>query len=139
MGIEHDHITNTFKGGEEFHSVATLLQMFQALVQKVKDAAAAEINENKENNSNQHYFFENLQLTEEHLVFKFSSIDSRVKCTEIVMSVNVMKVTSRVITSVIISLSDLLPMVGLEVGMAINNAAGCNWVLFHDTLSTHTF
>jgi hypothetical protein len=52
------------------------------------------------------------------LVFKFSSIDPRVKCSEIVWSVNVMKVTSGVITFVIIDLHDLLPMVGLEVGMA---------------------
>jgi hypothetical protein len=43
-GIEHNHITITLKGGDKSHNVATLLQMFQALAQKVKDAAAAEIN-----------------------------------------------------------------------------------------------
>jgi len=30
-------------------------------------------------------------------------------------------------------------MVGLEIGMVTSNAAGCNWVSFRDTLSTHTF
>jgi hypothetical protein len=30
-------------------------------------------------------------------------------------------------------------MVGLEIGMATSDAAGCNWVSFWDTLSTHTF
>jgi hypothetical protein len=59
--------------------------MFQALAQKVKDAAVAEINVNEENESNQHSILENLQLPEEHFVFKFSSIDPRVKCYEIVI------------------------------------------------------
>jgi hypothetical protein len=72
-------------------------------------------------------------------VFKFSSIDPKVKCSEIVASVNDTKVTSGVITSVIIALRDLLPMVGLDVGTAMSDAAGCNWVLYCDTLPTHTF
>ncbi len=72
-------------------------------------------------------------------MFKFSSIDPRVKCSEIVASVNVVKVTSLIITAIMISLQDLLPMVGLENGMATSNAAGCNWVSFWDTLLTHTF
>ena len=55
-------------------------------------------------------------------------------------SVNVMnKVTSGIISSVMIALRDLLPMVGLQIGMAASDAAGCNWVLYRDTLSTHTF
>jgi hypothetical protein len=139
LGIEHNHIKNMLKGGDKSHSVATLLRMFKALGQKVKDAAVAEINVNKENDSNQHSIMENLKLAEGHLVFKFSSIDPRVKCSEIVASVNVMKVTTRVITSMIIALCDLLPMVGLEVGMATSDAAGCNWVTYRDTLSMHTF
>ena len=53
--------------------------------------------------------------------------------------VNVVKVTSSIITSIMIPLRDLLPMVGLEIGMATSDAAGCNWVSFWDTLSTHTF
>jgi hypothetical protein len=72
-------------------------------------------------------------------VFKYSSIDPGVKCSEIVASVNVKKVTSGIITAVMISLRDLLPMVGLVVGMATSDATGCNWVSYRDTLSTHTF
>ncbi len=71
-------------------------------------------------------------------MFKFSSIDPKVNCSEIVASVNDTKVTSGVITSMI-ALRDLLPMVGLDFGMAMSNAAGCNWVLYCDTLSMHTF
>jgi hypothetical protein len=83
---------------------------------------------------------DNLLLAEEHLVFKFSSIDPGVKCSELVASVNVAKVTSSIITAIMISLRDLLvPMVGFEIGMATSDAAGCNWVSFWDTLSTHTF
>jgi hypothetical protein len=62
-------------------------------------------------------------LAEEHLVFKFSSIDPGVKCSEIVASVNVAKVTSSIITAIMISLRDLLPMVGLEIGTATSDAA----------------
>ncbi len=44
-----------------------------------------------------------------------------------------------IISSVIIALRDLLPMVGLQVGMATSDAAGCNWLSYRDTLSTNTF
>jgi hypothetical protein len=30
-------------------------------------------------------------------------------------------------------------MVGLYIGMATSDAAGCNWVSYRDTLSSHTF
>ena len=72
-------------------------------------------------------------------MFKFSSIDPGVKCSEIVATKNAKKVTSGIITSVMIALRDLLPIVGLVVGMAMSDAAGCNWVSYRDTLSTHTF
>ncbi len=49
---------------------------------------------------------DNLLLAEEHLVFKFSSIDSGVKCSEIVASVNAAKGTSSIITAIMISLRD---------------------------------
>jgi len=137
-GIEHDYVTNTLKGGDESHSVATLSRMFQSLAQRVK---AAQCNENVIDTEigQQNSILDNLPLAEEHLIFKFSSIDPRVKCSDIVASVNVTKVTSGVITSVMIALRDLLPMFGLEVGMATSDAAGCNWVSYRDTLSTHTY
>ncbi len=49
------------------------------------------------------------------------------------------KVTAAVITSMIMSLQDTLPIFNLEIRIASSDAAGCNWVLFGDTLSTHTF
>jgi hypothetical protein len=72
-------------------------------------------------------------------VFKFSSIDLGVKCSEILATMNVKKVTSGIITSVMIALRDLLPMVGLVIGMATSDAAGCNWASYRDILSMHTF
>jgi hypothetical protein len=108
--------------------------MFSALAQKVKDAEC-----NEDDGVHQNSILDNLPLAQEHLVFKFSSIDPHIKCSEIVASVNVTKVTPGAITSVIIALRDLLPMVGLHVGMATSDAAGCNWVSYHDTLSSHTF
>jgi hypothetical protein len=134
-GIKHNYMTNTLMGGDKSHSVATLLRMFQALAQKMKDA---ECNEN-EQEVQQNSILDNLPLAEEHLVFKFSSIDPQIKCSEIVAPVNVTKVTSGIISSIIIALRDLLPMVGLQIGMATSDAAGCNWVSYRDTLSTHTF
>ncbi len=125
-GIKHDYVMNTLKGGDESHSVATLSRMFQALAQKVKDA---ECNEN-EQDVQQNSILDNLLLAEEHLVFTFISIDLQIKCSEIVASVNVTKVTSGIISSMIIALHDLLPMVGLQVGMATSDAAGCNWVSY---------
>jgi hypothetical protein len=95
---------------------------------------AVEIMDGSGSKSNQHSVMDNLQLTDEHLVFKLSSIDPRAKCSEIVVSVNVTKVTSSIITSVIIALHDSVPMVGLEVGMAMSDAAGCNWVSYRDTI-----
>jgi hypothetical protein len=137
-GIEHDYVTNTLKGVDESHSVATLLRMILALAQRVKDV---QCNENVLDVEmvQQISILDNLPLAEEHLIFKFSSIDPGVKCSEIVALVNVTMVTFGVITSVMIALRDLLPMVGLEVGMATSDAAGCNWVSYCDTLSTHTF
>jgi hypothetical protein len=116
--------------------------MFNAMAQRVKDAQSSDDNE-RENSPTlvvqQSSILDSLLIAEEHLVFKFSSIDLGVKCLEIVASVNVAKVTSSIITAIMISLRDLLPMVGLEIGMATSDAAGCNWVSFGDTLSTHTF
>ena len=115
-------MSNTLKGGDESHCIATLLRMFIAMVQKVKNTQSSDDDE-RENS-----ILDYLLLAEEHLVFKFSSIDPGVKCSEIVASVNVAKVTSSIITAIMISLRDLLPMVGLEIGMATSDAAGCNWV-----------
>ncbi len=36
-GIKHDYVSNTLKGGDESHSVASLSGMFCALAQKMKD------------------------------------------------------------------------------------------------------
>jgi hypothetical protein len=123
-------VTNTLKGGNESHRVATLSRMFQAMERKVKDA---ECNEN-EQEVQQNSVLENLPFAEEHLILKFSSINPQIKCLEIVASVNMTKVTSGIISSMIIALCDLLPMVGLQVGMATSDATSCNWVLYCDTL-----
>jgi hypothetical protein len=40
--IEHDHVTNTLKGGSESHSIATLSWMCHVLAQKVKDVKCKE-------------------------------------------------------------------------------------------------
>jgi hypothetical protein len=81
---------------------------------------------------------ENLPLAKEHLIFKWVSIDPDIKCSEIDTSINVTKVTAAVITSIMISLWDTLPIFDLELRMATSDVAGCNWLSFGDMLSTHT-
>ncbi len=48
---KHDYVTNTLKGGDKLHSVATLSWMFQALAQKVKDAECDENKQDVQQNS----------------------------------------------------------------------------------------
>ena len=141
-------MSNALKGGNESHSIASLSGMFCALAQKMKDTRCGEEIEPAASTDNfasatvvvhQNSIMDNLLLAEEHLVFKFSSIDPGVKCSEIVATMNVKKVTSGIITLVMIALRDLLPMVGWVVGMATSDAAGCKWVSYCDTLSTNIF
>jgi hypothetical protein len=72
---------------------------------KVKDSQCHENVQEVDEAVKQNYsILDNLLFAQEHLVFKFSSIDVQVKCSETVASVNVTKVTARVITSVIMAL-----------------------------------
>jgi hypothetical protein len=44
-GIEHDYVSNTLKGGDKSHCIATLSQMFNAMAQKVKDPQSSDDDE----------------------------------------------------------------------------------------------
>ena len=44
-GIEHDYVSNTLKGGDESHCIATLSRMFNAMAQKVKGAQSSDDDE----------------------------------------------------------------------------------------------
>ncbi len=137
--IKHDYVSNMIKGGDQTHCLATLLQMFQTMAQKVRDAESG----SGKNGSatvvlNQSPIFENLPLAKEHLFFKWASINPDFKCSEIIPLINFTKVTATVILSIMIPLQDTLPIFDLEIRMATSDAAGSNWVLFGDTLLTHT-
>jgi hypothetical protein len=77
-GIEHDYVSNTLKGGDESHCIATLSRMFNAMAQKVKDAQSSDDDE-RENSPTlavqQNSILDNHLLAKEHLVFKFSRLD----------------------------------------------------------------
>ena len=140
-GIEHDYVSNTLKGGDETHSIVTLSRLFEAMAQKVKDSCDESTSEEAAPDAtvlSQNSILDNIPLAEEHLVFKWTSVDPAIKCSMIVASVNVNKVTPAIITTIMITLRDTLPMFGLTVGMATSDAAGSNWASFRDTLSTHT-
>lgn len=94
--------------------------MFQAMAQKVKDSRSELTTEEDTSDANatelpQNSILDNIPLAEEHLVFKFSSVDPEIKCSMIVASVNVNKVTPAIITSIMIALRDTLPMFGLSL------------------------
>jgi hypothetical protein len=44
-GIEHDYVSNTLKNGNEMHCIATLLWIFNAMAQKVKDTQSCDDDE----------------------------------------------------------------------------------------------
>ncbi len=77
-GNEHDYVSNTLKGGDESHCIATLLRMFIAIAQKVKDTQSSDDDERENSPTSavqQNSILDYLLLAEEHLVFKFTSID----------------------------------------------------------------
>ena len=80
-----------------------------------------------------------LKLAHEHLVFKWSSLDPDIKCSEVVASINVNKVTPEVITQITELLRETMPVHGLKCALGCSDAAGCNWVAFKGIMSTHTF
>jgi hypothetical protein len=81
-------------------------------------------------NQRQNSILDELPLAKEHLVFKFSVMDPGIKCLDIVALVNVNRVSSAVITSIIMAFQDTLPMFSLEIRMATLDAAGCNWISY---------
>ncbi len=89
--VEHDYVSNMIKGGDQTHCLVTLLQMFQTIPQKVRDAESGggESGIVVTQQSHSSIILENLPLAEEHLIFKWVSIDPNIKCSEIVASINV--------------------------------------------------
>ncbi len=139
--FEHNYESNMLKGGNQTHRLATLFQMYHTMAMKIRDAH--ELEERSKGGATMTErpisILENHPLAEEHLVFKWVLIDPNVKCSDIMASINVKKVSAAVITSMMIALRDTLPMFGLEMRMATSDAAGCNWVSYRDTLPTSTF
>ena len=140
--IEHDLVTNKFVGMDESHRIGALSGLFHGMAQKVKDASNAmsenddePVNGNVEKQKN-NSILDNLRLAEDHLIFKFTSISPDVKCSEIIASINIEKVTPEIIATVQELLMDTLPIYGLSINFGTSDAAGCNWVGFN-SISTH--
>ncbi|KAL9182387.1 hypothetical protein ACHAXT_013039 [Thalassiosira profunda] len=138
--IEHDYVSNTLVGGDESHRLGGLTHMFQLLAQEVRDAQEEEAESDGEGSTARPHnsIMDELKLAKEHLVFKWTSIDPNVKCSEIVASINVNKVTPEIITEITEILGDTMPVNGLECVMETSDAAGCNWVAFKDIMATHS-
>lgn len=72
-----------------------------------------------------------LRLTGEHLVFKWTSIDLDIKCSDIVASVNIEKVNPELITTIQDLLTSTIPMYNVQVSFGITDDAGCNWIAYN--------
>ena len=79
-----------------------------------------------------------LRLTHEHFVFKWTSIDPKIKCSEIVASINVEKVTPKVVAIVTKQLRNTIPVYGLDCAGQASDAAGANWVTAREITATHS-
>ena len=79
-----------------------------------------------------------LRLAHEHLVFKRTSIDPEIKCSEIVASINVEKVTPKVVAMMTEQLRDTTPIYGLDCAGQAFDAAGANWVAAREITLTHS-
>ena len=71
-------------------------------------------------------------------MFKWSSLDPAVKCSEVVAAINIEKVTPQIIVSITELLTTAMSIHGLECCAETSDAAGCNWVAAKDIMSTNT-
>ena len=82
-------------GGNESHRIDRLTLLVQSMAQEVHEEITDDIKK-LSNNS----IMDKLRLAHEHLVFKWTSVDPKIKCSEIVASSNVEKVTPGVVAMV---------------------------------------
>ena len=95
LSVEFDYVRRRIIGGDESHRIGSLTLLFQSIAQQVGD----EVTDDSKGPSNNSIMGE-LRLTHEHLVFKWTSVDPKIKCSEIVASSNVEKVTPGVVAMV---------------------------------------
>ena len=53
-------------------------------------------------------------------------------------AININKVSPEIITVITEQLRNIMSMYDLECDMTTSDAAGCNWVVFKDIMSTHS-
>ena len=132
-GVEHDYVRRRIVGGDESHRIGSLTLLYQSMAQQVRD----EVSDGSEAPSN-NSIMDELRLAHEHLVFKWTSIDPNTKCSEIVASINVEKVTPEVVAMVTEQLRNTMPIYGMDCAGQASDAAGANWVAARDITATHS-
>ena len=70
---------------------------------------------------------DNLRLTKDNLIFRFTSISPNTMCSETIASLNIEVATPKEIVTVQELLMNALPIYGLSINFRISNAVGCNW------------
>ncbi|KAL7533595.1 hypothetical protein ACHAXR_005333 [Thalassiosira sp. AJA248-18] len=136
-GIQHDYVSNTLVGLDESHRLGNLTHMFQLMAQQVRDNREEEAEQDAEGSSKrpQNSIMDELKLAHEHLVFKWTSMDPNINCCFDQYQQGHSRDHHLHKTEM---LPDTMPIYGLECAMEVSDAAGCNWVAFKDTMSTHS-
>ena len=132
-GVEHDYVRRSIVGGDESHRIGSLTLLYQSMAQQVRDKVS-DGSKAPSNNS----IMDDLRLAHKHLVFKWTYIDPKTKCLEIVASINVEKVTSQVVAAVTEQLRNTMPIYGTDCAGQASDAAGANWVAARDITATHS-
>ena len=131
-GIEHDYVRTRLVGGDNSHGIGSLTSMYQAMAQKVRDLNKEElaVGDDGENhltkNPSHNSIMDELRLAHEHLVFKWTSVDPKVKCSEIVAPINVESVTPVVIATITEQLRQIMPVYALGTIGGTSDVAGPN-------------
>ena len=121
----HICVTNSIVKCDKSHCLSSLSQMFEVLANNVKLVKVlVEDNVLSAAAENTNSILNELKLAHKHLVFNWMSVGIRVKCSDIVASINVKEVTPQLVTSVLDRLRDTLPIYGLHLHFATVAAAG---------------
>ena len=110
-----------------FKVLAIIVKLTKVSMEDNTVSAAAE---------NTNFILGELKLAQEHLVFKRTSVNPGVKCSEIVASINVKKMNPQLVASIHDWLCDTLPIYGLHLRFVTADAAGSTWKVF-DSMAAH--
>ena len=97
------YICNHIVGGNGLHQIGSPIQLYQVMAQKVRGA-----HDKSEESGPQNSIIDDFHLVCRHLLFKWSSIDPDVDCSEIITLINTEKVSFKVLSKVLVTIMVIL-------------------------------